>query len=179
MRHVLAVTLKSPDPAAITALGALAGFMPGSAPVRILRYEVWEFEADCDRDSIVRTVDRYPDILNPNKQRGAFLDAELPPVAGDGLVWAGVRVVDNSSGASEGWTSLLRKAGTGISSVKLSVLWMLGYPPGTSAADAERMAGETAVAVGRTRGLLANPVSQAASVVLMDGSSGSDTVSGV
>ena len=84
MRHVLAVTLKSPDPAAITALGALAGFMPGSAPVRILRYEVWEFEAECDRDSIVRTVDRYPDILNPNKQRGAFLDAELPPVAGDG-----------------------------------------------------------------------------------------------
>lgn len=178
MRHILAVTLKSPDPSAITALGALTGFMPGSAPARILRYDAWEFEADGDRDSIIRTVDRYPDILNPNKQRGVFLDAELPPVAGDGLVWVGVRVMDISSGASEGWTSLLRKAGTGISSVKLSVLWLLGYPPGTAAGEAVRMAEEAAVAVGRTRGLLANPISQAASVVLMDGSAGRDSVSG-
>lgn len=180
MRHVLAVTLKSPDPAAVTALGALAGFMPQSAPAAILRYDLWEFEAAGDRDAVLRTVGGYPDILNPNKQRGVFLDAGLPPVPSGDLVWAGVRVEDVESGASEAWTKLLSRAPSGISSVRLSVLWLLGYPAGTSPAEASARAGEVSVAVDRTHGLLANPVSQRAFVIEPCGSGpgGADSVSG-
>ncbi len=165
MRHLLAVTLKSPDPAAVTALGALASFMPQSAPSAILRYDLWLFESEGDREAVLETVGRYPDILNPNKQRGVFLDAGLPPLPAGDLVWAGVRVEEVSSGASETWTRLLSRSPACISSVNVSVLWLLGYPAGTSRADASARAGEVSVAVDRKRGLLANPVSQRACVV--------------
>lgn len=165
MKHVLAVTLKSPDPAAVTALGALAGFMPQSAPCAMLRYDIWEFESESDRGAILEAVGCYPDILNPNKQRGVFLDAGLPPLPSGDLVWAGVRVEEVSSGASEAWTRLLSRSPACITSVGVSVLWLLGYPAGTSPADASSRAAEVSVAEDRRRGLLANPVSQRAYVV--------------
>lgn len=178
MRHVLAVTLKSPDPAAVTALGALAGFMPQSAPSAILRYDLWEFESECGRDAVRDAVGCYPDILNPNKQRGSFLDGGLPPLPPGDLVWAGVRVEDIDSGASEAWTKLLSRSPACISSVGLSVLWLLGYPAGTSPAEASARAAEVSVAVDRTRGLLANPVSQRAYVVEAGGPGSGGTDSG-
>lgn len=165
MRHVLAVTLKSPDPAAVTALGALAGFMPQSAPSSVLRYDLWEFESELDRNAVQEAVGCYPDILNPNKQRGVFLDDGLPPLPAGDLVWVGVRIEEVSSGASEAWTRLLSRSQACISSARVSVLWLLGYPAGTSPAEASARAGEVSVAVDRTRGLLANPVSQRAFVI--------------
>jgi len=162
MRHVLAVTLKSPDPAAITALGALRGFMEETAPVKMLRYDLWGFESDEGREALSGIIAGYPDILNPNKQRGLFLDGALPPLPRDGTVWTGIRVEDVSSGASESWTTLLARGGGSISSVDLSVLWVLGYPAGTDAVDAAARAWKAAVACDRSHGLLANPISQRA-----------------
>lgn len=171
MKHVLAVSLKSPDPAAITALGALQRFMEPDCPTRMLRYDLWEFEtpAYADRQRIMEAVAGYPDIINPNKQRGSFLDGELPAVAEDGIVWVGVRVEDVSSAASGNWTTILSRSGLAIDSVQLGVLWMLGYPPGTEPGEAARRAGSIATAVDRSRGLLANPVSQRAIVIGSEG----------
>jgi hypothetical protein len=167
MRHVLAVSLRSPDPAAISALGALQRFMVQDCPSRILRYDLWEFETpgEIDRNRIMETVSGYPDIINPNKQRASFLDGDLPDLQGDGTLWVGVRVEDVSSAASANWTAILSRSGLAVDSVRLGVLWMLGYQPGTLSDDAVRMSANIATAVDRNHGLLANPVSQRAFVI--------------
>jgi hypothetical protein len=161
----IAVMLKSPDPAAVTALATLGRVLPADCPLKLHRFERWEFSGpDCRHEAVSTAVGHFDDIVNPNKQAWVFL--ESGPLPGDEptLVWRSVVVTDREDSLSENWTSILSGKGFPFERVVHSILWRLGFSAGTQAAEASRRSIAVAVTSSREGGLLANPVSQSVRV---------------
>lgn len=163
-----AIRLLSADPAAVTGLIALRRSMAGKCPAAMARYDLWDFEGGPGLlESVEQILVRYTDILNPNKQECFFLpDTGALPGEDPSLIWISVEVIDNSSSASETWTSMVARAGLAVSSVSCSVLWRLGFDAGLAVEDALAFARDVAVSTTRSSGLLSNPVSQSVRIRL-------------
>lgn len=159
-----AIRLKSSDPVAGTALRALSRAMPDSCPEAIFRYDLWEFDLPGGREEVRAILERFPDILNPNKQECFFPEESLLPGESPSLSWVSVEVSERSGSAGSTWSQVIGRAGFELQGVRLMTLWRLGYPSAAGLDRALEAAGEIAVSVSRNRGLLSNPVSQSASV---------------
>ncbi|OPL17943.1 MAG: hypothetical protein AVO35_07225 [Candidatus Aegiribacteria sp. MLS_C] len=157
----IAVSLKAPDPAAVTARSTLARISPVCCPSVILRYDHWDFTGEgATEESVTGVVRHYTDIVNPNKQKWCF-ESELDAGNSEGgLLWVPVLVTDMVDSVSENWSNILGRSHPGLGPVRYSVLWRLGYDGSFSEQEAESMAMEVSVATHRRKGLLANPVSQ-------------------
>lgn len=167
-RARVAIRLRSADPAAVTGLLALRRSLPGMCPAALARYDLWDFEGgpglEQDVDGI---LSRYTDILNPNKQERIRVPGSgLLPGEDPGLTWVSVEVSDDCSSASETWTSVISRAGYGVTSVSFSVMWRLGFDPSLPSGTAMAYADEIAVSRSRKGGLLSNPVSQSVRIHL-------------
>lgn len=167
MSIAIAVSLKAPDPAAMTALSTLRRISPENSPVRMIRYEHWLFGGDgASRAAVAELVGHYTDIVNPNKQTWSFTGDLGTEVAGEGLIWLPVLVSDRVDSVSENWTSILERSHPGIGPVRYSVLWRLGYADTTPFDEARAKAMAVSLTTHRQSGLLANPVSQEISLLL-------------
>jgi hypothetical protein len=161
----IAVMLKSPDPAAVTALSTLERVLPAEVPLKLHRFEQWEFSGQaCSVEAVTSAVGTYDDIVNPNKQIWVIIGREPLPGEDPGLVWCSVVVTDREDSISENWTSILARRGFPFEQVVHSVLWRLGFPSGTPAEEVSRRSIAVAVTSRRESGLLANPVFQSVSV---------------
>lgn len=161
----MAVRLRSPDPAAVTALATLRRVLPGEAPEELQRYERWEFNGSgVLQGTVTAIIDHFDDIVNPNKQTWTLLERGPLPGEDPDMVWCGIQVTDIEDSVSENWTSILRRRGYPLERVVHSILWRAGFPAGTPASEAVRKAKAIALTTGRDRGLLANPVSQTVTV---------------
>ncbi|MCD6589558.1 MAG: hypothetical protein J7K88_13515 [Candidatus Fermentibacteraceae bacterium] len=158
----IAVRLITPDPAAVTALNTVKAMRLQMPPLKIHRYDLWEFKtAEGGKKTISEVVSHFTDIVNPNKQtwtfagEGSVLNGEDPE-----LLWVGIVVRDFEDSVSGNWTDLLERRGFPVNSVRWGVLWRLGYLKNTDEALARKMALDLAVSQTRTSGLFSNPVSQ-------------------
>ncbi len=156
------VSLKAPDPAAMTALSTLMRISPGTAPLLLSRYDHWRFTGPgAGREFVSELVSHYTDIVNPNKQIWSFFEGETDPILTDpGMTWVAVLVTDRVDSISENWTGILGRNHRGVESVGYSVLWRLGFHESISLEEARGRTMTMAVTTHRDRGLLANPVSQ-------------------
>ncbi len=162
-RILVAVRLKVPDPAALTASITLKRLMPDECPLRLDRYDLWEFQVRIGgRETVTEVVNHFTDIVNPNKQKYFFVEKTdtLLPGEDPSLVWAGIVITDHDNSVSGNWTAVLEKRGFPVSSVAYGTLWRMAWPGGTVPARAEEMALSISVSTSRESGLLGNPVSQ-------------------
>jgi hypothetical protein len=158
----IAVRLKAPDPAAMTALSTLKRINPDTCPERLERFEHWRFIRPLDgKRTVERIVSHFHDIVNPNKQSWNFSGGSGSIHSGDEeLVWTEVLVTDKVDSISENWTDILIRNKYEVEKVMYSVLWRLGYASGTSMAEARERTLALTVTSYRDHGLLANPISQ-------------------
>ncbi len=157
----IAVSLKAPDPAAVTALAAMKRMDPSGAPGVLERYEYWTFRGPgVSRDAVTEMISHYTDIVNPNKQIWIFAGDLLAGKKNDGRTWVPVLVSDRVDSVSETWTAILSGRRRRLETVRYSVLWLMGFDGGIPEDAAVAMAMGLAVTERRDRGLLANPVSQ-------------------
>ncbi|MCK4671195.1 MAG: hypothetical protein KAT47_01545 [Candidatus Aegiribacteria sp.] len=158
----IAVRLKAPDPAAMTALSTLKRINPDTCPGRLERYDYWQFINPSDgKRTVEKIVSHFHDIVNPNKQYWSFSDESGSILSGnEELVWTEVLVTDKVDSISENWTDILRRNKYEVEKVMYSVLWRLGYPSGTSMAEARERTLALTITSYRDHGLLANPISQ-------------------
>ena len=157
------VKLKSPDPAAMTAMSTFRRIYPEECPDSLERYDYWCFMNPVQgRETITGIVSRYHDIVNPNKQTWSFIDEFSDPedISDDSKVWINVRVTDRIDSVSENWTSILRRNNSEVEGVLCSVLWRFGFSSGISYDNARNRVLDLTVSTHRDHGLLANPVSQ-------------------
>jgi hypothetical protein len=162
-RIMVAVRLKAPDPAAITARDTLRRFMPAEYPLQLDRYDLWEFQVRSGgRETVTEVVNHFTDIVNPNKQKYCFIEetGTLLPGEDPSLVWAGVVITDHDNSVSENWTAVMEKRGFPVAGVAYGTLWRLAWPSGTAHARAEEMALSISTSTSRESGLLGNPISQ-------------------
>ncbi len=159
--HRMAVSLRAADPAAVTAAETLRRTMPRHAPAELGRYDHWEVRLrEGGSGELRRMVERTDEMANPNKQVWTELTGcRTLPGEDPSLTWVSVLVTDVVDSVSENWTALLSLRYP-VESVRLSVLWRLGYPEGTPEEEALDRAEAVAVSRDRRGGLLANPVSQ-------------------
>ena len=159
----VAVGLKAPDPAALTALRTLRRLMPDQCPVKLDRYDLWEFQVRSGgRETVSEVVNHFTDIVNPNKQKYSFVEEgeSLLPGEDPALIWTGVVISDHDDSLSANWTAVMEKRDFPVDSVDFGTLWRMAWPAGTDAASAEEMALSISTSTSRERGLLGNPVSQ-------------------
>lgn len=157
----IAVKLKAPDPAAITALSTMKRINPETCPERLERFEYWRFiKPEDGKNTVERIVSHFHDIVNPNKQSWSFTDGYEFLSENDELVWTSVLVTDKVDSISENWTGILQRNEYKVEGVVYSVLWRLGFPSGTSMPEAHGRTLALTIASRRDRGLLANPISQ-------------------
>ncbi len=157
------VGLKSPDPAAMTAMSTFRRIYPAKCPDSLKRYDHWSFmKPGGGRETVSGIVSRYHDICNPNKQTWSFIDElSKPPDPSDaGMIWIDVLVTDRIDSVSENWTAILRRSNCDIEEVLYSVLWRFGFASGISCDDARNRVLDLTTSTFRDHGLLANPVSQ-------------------
>ena len=157
------VKLKSPDPAAMTALSTYRRIYPETCPDSLQRFDYWCFmNPGQGRETVSGIVSRYHDIVNPNKQTWSFIDEFSAPVdrSGDRMVWVDVLVTDRIDSVSENWTAILRRNTSEVEGVLCSVLWRFGFASGISYDNARSRVLDLTVSSYRDHGLLANPVSQ-------------------
>jgi len=162
-RILIAVKLKAPDPAAVTAEYTLRRLMPDECPARLERYDLWEFHVSRGgRESVSEVVGHFTDIVNPNKQKFTFLEdsADFLPGENPDLTWVGIVISDHDNSKSENWTSVMVKRGFPVEKVRFETLWRLAWSSGTPQDRAEAMAMAVSVSTTRNSGLLGNPVSQ-------------------
>ncbi|MEN8208957.1 MAG: hypothetical protein ABFR50_06875, partial [Candidatus Fermentibacteria bacterium] len=101
------VRLKSPDPAAMTAMSTFRRIYPEKCPDSLERYDHWRFVNPVrGRETVTGIVSRYHDIVNPNKQTWAFINEPGKPsdLSNNGIVWIDVLVTDRIDSVSENWT---------------------------------------------------------------------------
>ncbi len=156
----IVVSLKAPDPAAMTAMSTLRRINPDECPDTLERYDYWCFTNPSEgRETVSGIVSRYHDIVNPNKQTWSFIDNEH--VRSDiNRIWIDVLVTDRIDSVSENWTSILRRNNCEVDGVRCSVLWRFGFESGVSFETARNRVLDLTVSTHRDHGLLANPVSQ-------------------
>lgn len=162
----IAVRLKAPDPAAVTALNSIHGMGLQLPPVKLLRYEIWEFElSEGNSSTVSEMVGHFTDIVNPNKHLWAFVDSSTRlPGQTDDLKWTGVTVSDKEDSTGANWTGILKRRGFPVESVYTGTLWMFGYLKELDDSLVEKLAMDLAVSGSRTGGLLSNPVFQEVSL---------------
>ncbi|MCD4708762.1 MAG: hypothetical protein K8S62_13595 [Candidatus Sabulitectum sp.] len=161
-RVKVAVYLKTPDPQAVTALNTIKAMRLLLPPLKLQRYDLWEFEVSRGgRNTVSELVGHFSDIVNPNKQTW-FFPEEDSSLAGEDteLQWVGIAVRDHVDSASENWTELLKRRGFPVESLRYSVLWRFGYLKDTDEALTKKMALDLSVSHTRAGGLFSNPVSQ-------------------
>ncbi len=158
----IAVRLRTPDPQAVTALNAIKAMRLQLPPIKLQRSELWDFELSSGGEKIVsELVGHFTDIVNPNKQSWFFTGKDVLFEGEDPeLQWAGIVVRDHADSVSKNWTSLLKRRGFPVDSLRYSVLWRLGYLKDTDEALVKKMALDLSVSNTRAGGLLSNPVSQ-------------------
>lgn len=157
------VSLKSPDPAAMTAMSTFRRIYPAKCPDKLLRYDHWRFmNPGQGTETVSGIVSRYHDIVNPNKQTWSYIDEFSKPSdqSDDGMIWIDVLVTDRIDSVSENWTAILRRSSCEIDGVLCSVLWRFGFASGISCDDARNRVLDLTASTYRDHGLLANPVSQ-------------------
>lgn len=161
MQTNIAVRLKAPDPAAVTALVTLRQIAGKICPLRLNRYELWEFSGVGESDDMaISIVEKYEDIVNPNKETYIILRDYPLPGENANLVWVSVLISDKVDSRGESWLDILVRGGYELEKLSHGVLWRLGFPAGTSLSSAEMNAREIAVTTDRKHGLLGNPISQ-------------------
>lgn len=161
MQTRIAVRLKAPDPAAVTALVTLRRIAGDICPEKLNRYELWEFHGTGETDDIaVSIVEEYEDIVNPNKETYIILQDYPLPGEDSNLAWVSVFISDRIDGAGESWLDILSRSGYEIGKVSCGVLWRLGYPDWIPIETVLMNAGEIAITTDRKHGLLGNPISQ-------------------
>lgn len=158
----IAVGLKSPDPAAITALSTMRRVMPEISPEFLQRYDFWEFDVDSGGgDMIARMIEHYTDIVNPNKQKCYIYGSDNFPDKHDKkFKWVEFVVRDHDDSVSANWTSILSKSSFPILGVKYAVLWRIGFIMYGSEDELVKRAMMLSRTSFRGKGLLCNPVSQ-------------------
>lgn len=158
----IAVKLKSPDPQAVTALNTIQGMGLQLPPVKLNRYDLWEFELPSgDRSTTTEMVSHFTDIVNPNKQIWTFADPSEPlPGVSEDLKWTGVVVSDTEDARGANWAGILKRRGFPVSNVKTGVLWMFGYLKELDDSLVGKLALDLSVSESRTGGLLSNPIFQ-------------------
>lgn len=158
----IAVKLRTPDPQAVTALNTIKAMRLQLPPVKLNRSDLWEFEVQGhEQDVVSGIVNRFTDMVNPNKQTWSFLKKDsLVPGEDPDLQWVGVVVRDHVDSVSENWTELLKRRGFPVVSLRYGVLWRFGYLKNTDEALALKMALDLSVSNTREGGLFSNPVSQ-------------------
>ncbi len=158
--HII-VSLKAPDPAAITALTTLERISPDICPGRLLRYDHWSFSGEgADQIAVREIVSHFTDIVNPNKQTWSFFNGLGGMELGSEMAWTGVLVTDTVDSVSENWSRIVSVRNPKLESVDYSVLWLLGFRSGLDSSEYLARTREIAETRFRDHGLLANPVSQ-------------------
>lgn len=162
----IAVKLITPDPQATTALNAIKDMRLQLPPLKLHRYDLWQFDVSSGgEETVAELVGHFTDIVNPNKQSWAFYKEENSFSEEDKeLKWISIFVQDRKSSKSSNWTDLVKRRGFPVESLNYGVLWRFGYLIDTDDALVEKMALELAVSNSRTGGLLSNPVSQEVSL---------------
>ncbi len=154
------------DPAASTAGHTLQLLLGRDAPVRVGRADLWELEVSgADEDAAARfeTWMRASNLfLNPNRDRGVLLEG-VAPVPGSSV--ASVVTIERGSADSRAHALTLGHALGGSWRVRRGTVWTLIWPE-DRAADVPALAERAAWARRRSSGLLVNPESQDAVVLV-------------
>ncbi len=165
MRTRIVVRLKAPDPSVATVLVTLRRIAGEICPEQMQRYDGWEFTGPGRLDdTVLKIVDKYDDIVNPNKETYIFLQEHPLPGENPELVWVSVFISDRIDGSAESWLDILQCSGFEIDNVFRGVLWRLGFPEGTPVETAAKNARAISVTTDRKHGLLGNPISQEISI---------------
>ena len=159
----IAVRLNTPDPQATTAMNAIKDMRLQLPPLKLHRYDLWQFDISSDNgeEVVSELVKHFTDIVNPNKQAWSFYK-EQNSLAGEDeeYKWTGVFVQDKKSSMSSNWTDLVKRREFPVERLSYGVLWRFGYLKDTDDALVEKMALDLAISNSRNGGLLSNPVSQ-------------------
>jgi hypothetical protein len=152
------------DPAASTASAALQLLLGRDAPVRVGRADLWELLAGGDEaparfETWLRGSNLF---LNPNRDRGVVLGG-VAPVPGPSV--ASVVTIERGAADSRAHALTLGHALGGTWRVRRGTVWTLAWPP-ERLADVPALADKAAWARRRSSGLLVNPESQDAVVLV-------------
>lgn len=157
----LAVGLRAEDPSAVTALATLRSQMPLECPMKMERYDLWEFHLyGGDGDAVERIAGHYVDLVNPNKHIHYVLHGSSMPPSPQDVTPVWIAISNRNDSDSLTWSEILVSAGYPLVKVRRAVLWGLFYPPSEGPDSSRAKALSVARAVSRSRGLLGNPISQ-------------------
>ncbi|MEP7028863.1 MAG: hypothetical protein ABI960_09740 [Candidatus Eisenbacteria bacterium] len=160
------VERRAVDPAASTAGHTLQLLLGRDAPVRVGRADLWELRADDAgagaRESFETWMRASNLFLNPNRDRGVLLEG-VAPVPGASA--AAVVTVERGGGDSRAHALTLGHALGGKWRVRRGTVWTLLWPE-ERVADVAALAERAAWARRRSSGLLVNPESQDAVVLV-------------
>jgi hypothetical protein len=123
--RTFAVTLTIPDNEAFTAYETLGRL--GITVARIVRADIWQFDADESAGDLARTVASIEAIHNPNKHRLAERTSDRPA---NGEVWIAPR--DEAPA-----TMVAGRAITGVRAIRRRTAWRLLDEGGRDVAPAE------------------------------------------
>jgi hypothetical protein len=154
------------DPAASTASAALQLLLGRDAPVRVGRADLWELLPENgagDAATRFETWLRGSNLfLNPNRDRGVVLGG-VAPVPGPSV--ASVVTIERGATDSRAHALTLGHALGGAWRVRRGTVWTLAWPP-ERLADVPALSEKAAWARRRSSGLLVNPESQDAVVLV-------------
>jgi len=156
------------DPAAWTALHALQMLMGKDAPIKVGRADLWELRVEPkagehDVSDRFETWMRASNLfVNPSRDRGVVLGG-VAPLPGPAV--ALVAVVDRGGAESRAHAITLGHALGGTWRARKGAVWTLGWPAEREA-DVVALADRAAFARRRSSGLLVNPESQDAVVLV-------------
>ncbi len=160
------------DPAAWTATHTLQLLLGKDAPQRVGRADLWELrvepkgEAAGADESVAERFETWMRgsnlFVNPSRDRGVVLGGVAPL---PGPATALVAVVDRGGGGSRAHDITLAHALGGAWRARRGTVWTLAWPPEREA-DVAELADRAAWARRRSSGLLVNPESQDAVVLV-------------
>jgi hypothetical protein len=156
------------DPAAWTALHALQMMMSTHAPIKVGRADLWELrvELKVGENNVAERFESWMRasnlFVNPSRDRGVVLGGVAPL---PGPAAALVAVVDRGGAESRAHAITLGHALGGSWRARKGVVWTLGWPPERES-DVPALAELAAWARRRSSGLLVNPESQDAVVLV-------------
>jgi hypothetical protein len=154
------------DPAASTAGHTLQLLLGRDAPVKVGRADLWELQVDGGADDAATRFETWMRasnlFLNPNRDRGVVLEG-VAPVPGPSA--ASVVTVERGLADSRAHALTLGHALGGKWRVRRGTVWTLLWPP-ERAGDVAALADRAAWARRRSSGLLVNPESQDAVVLV-------------
>jgi hypothetical protein len=156
------------DPAAWTATHTLQLLLGKDAPQRVGRADLWELRVE-GADAADTLAERFETwmrgsnlFVHPSRDRGVVLGG-VAPLPGPAV--ALVAVVDRGGGTSRAHAITLGHALGGTWRARRGTVWTLAWPPEREA-DVSELAERAAWARRRSSGLLVNPESQDAVVLV-------------